>query len=540
VKSKESKAMSRRLLGALGVATLLLAVNAPVASAQSDNIHVRNAKSKALAERIDKIIYKRLEEAKIKPGPKADLAAFGRRLHIDLGGKIPTLLEIRDFVDPTNDSPTKLEDTVDRLLAQESYARNFSHYWRTVMLQGTNNQQQFNFEVFFEGWLRQQLADNKVGYDKIARAVFTAPPFQQQGFTPSVFYFLNENKAENLAGATARVFLGVKIECAQCHKHPFAKWTRQQFWEYAAFFSGVQPRQGPKGQQFNMNSKEIRIPETDTIAKAKFITGEEPQWRDNVAVRETLADWATSGNNPYFAKAAVDHVWQYFFGVGLMEPIMEPTDDSPPAHPELLDTLAQAFVDSGFDLKFLIRAIVLTEAYARSSVSLSEESKLDIQMFARMPVRGMMPEQLFDSLCEATNFEDNTYKENPFQQQQFGPQFNTPRAQFLAKFTTQDKRIETQTSILQALFLMNGKFINERCQLENNKSLQTIATANTTTQRRVETLYMLVLSRLPRPDESAKLVRYIESGAGGTSDPRQAVADVCWSLLNSSEFMLNH
>jgi hypothetical protein len=529
--------MNLRLIGAFGAATLLLAVTPVSVSAQGSGtaqLSGGKAQSKALAERIDKIIYKRLEQEKMKAGPKAELAQLARRLHIDLVGRIPNLLEIRDFLDPTNDSPTKLEDRVDALLADDAYAYNFAHHWRWVMLGSGTNQQRVNLQFQFEGWLRSRLSNN-TSYDKVAFELLTSAPNQQQGPTPSPFYTANENKAENLAGATAKVFLGVKIECAQCHKHPFAKWTQQQFWEYAAFFSGVtpQPKKG-KGPAPITSGKEIRIPETDIIAKAKFITGEAPLWKDNVPSRNTLAEWVTSPKNPYFARAAVDHVWQYFFGVSLMEPVVEPTDDSPPAHPELLDALAQAFTESGFDVKFLIRSIVLTDAYARASVGISEENKLDIEMFAKMPVRGMMPEQLFDSLCLATDFRDNTFNNNPYAPQQ-PPQQNTLRGQFLAKFTSQDKRIETQTSILQALYLMNSKFINDRCLPSNNVSLKTIATANTSTARRVETLYLIVLSRLPRPAETDKLVRYIESG-----DTTQTVADVYWALLNSSEFMLNH
>jgi hypothetical protein len=532
--------MHRYLIAAFALLSLVVAFPAAASSQSDAGGKSSAAKAKALAGRIDKIIYQRLEEAKIKPGPKADLAQFARRLNVDLVGKVPSLLEIRDFLDPTNDSPTKVEDRIDALLASDYYSYNFAHYFRSVMLSGTNNRQP-NLQLQFEGWLRAKL-DSNAGYDKLAHELLAAEPvLQQKGVGPVPYFTVNEYKAENLAGATARVFLGIKIECAQCHKHPFAKWTRQQFWEFAAFYAGVRPGQPKgKGQPFNANLRQIKIPETDQIAKAKFITGEEPVWKDNLPAWSTLADWTTSPKNPYFAKAAVDHVWQYFFGVSLMEPVFEPTDDSPPAYPELLDELAQSFIASGFDLKFLIRSIVLTDAYGRASVAQSEESRLDIQMFARMPVRGMMPEQLFDSLCEATNYQDNPFnKNNPYAPQQIGQQLNTARAQFLAKFTSQDKRIETQTSILQALYLMNGKFLNERCQLDSNVSLRTIATANTSTVQRVETLYLMALSRLPRPEETAKLVRYIESG-GGSNNPQQAVADVFWALLNSSEFMLNH
>jgi hypothetical protein len=530
--------MSRRLAGALGFATLLVGFLPSLALAQANGPTSRK-EAKALAERIDKIVNQRLVQEKVKAGAKADDAQFARRLHVDLVGKIPSLLEIKDYLE--NDSPDRLDDRLDELLESPQFIANWSHYWRSVMLSGTNNVQAFQFQVQFEGWLRDRLSKN-VGYDKIAHELVSSQPFnnQQQQNSPAAFYFVNENKPENLAGSTARVFLGVKIECAQCHKHPFAKWTREQFWEYAAFFAGINQGNRPQpkgGKQPDANQRSIKIPETDKVVQAKFITGEVPDWKTGSVTRTVLADWIISPQNPYFAKAAVDHVWQYFFGVSLMEPIFEPTDDSPPAHPDLLDELARSFVESGYDLKFLIRAIAQTEAYQRASVALNADNREQIQLFSRMPVRGMMPEQLFDSFAEATDYRQQQNYNN-MQFNQFGLP-DGPRALFLAKFTTQDKRIETQTSILQALYLMNGKFLADRVRIENNKSLETIATAPTSTARRVETLYLMVLSRLPRQDETAKLVRYIETG-GSSGNSQQAVADIYWALLNSSEFMLNH
>jgi Protein of unknown function (DUF1553)/Protein of unknown function (DUF1549) len=528
---------------ALGLATLLVGFAPCTAFGQSNDAVTSqnsNAESKALAQRLDQIINKRLDQAKIQAGPKAADAELARRLHIDLTGRIPTLLQIRDYLE--NDSPNKLEERIDELLAGPQFASNFAHYYRSVMLAGSNNQQAQALQFQFEGWLRNRLAGNS-GFDKIAREVISTPSqkqpgqFNQGGFSPNAFYIANENKAENLAGAAARVFLGIRIECAQCHKHPFAKWTRPQFWELAAFFADVQ--QGPMGKKDGpkASNREIMIPDTDKVVQAKFVTGEEPQWKDGVAPRAVLADWLTSPKNPYFAKAGADHVWQYFFGVSLTEPVFEPTDDSPPAHPELLEELANGFIASGYDLKFLVRAIVLTDAYQRASVALSPQTHEEIQFFARMPVRGMMPEQLYDSFAEATDSRQDMGNDDQFRQPNFGLQ-DTPRQQFLGKFTSQDKRIETQTSILQALFLMNGKFLADRVKLENNEALRTVATAPVSNARRVETLYLMVLSRLPRPEETSKLVRYIEAG-GGNGDPRQAVADVYWALLNSSEFMLN-
>src|SRR5262249_4936984 len=181
--------------------------------------------------------------------------------------------------------------------------------------------------------------------------------------------------------------------------------------------------------------------------------------------------------------------------------------------------------------------ITATQAYQRTSTGGTDAKKEDPHVFARMPVRGLSPEQLFDSLAEATEYQQEPMAPN--QRVFFDGRPATPRQQFIGKFTSQDKRIEWQTSILQALFMMNGKFIADATSLERNKTLNTIATAPTSVERRVETLYLVALSRPPRPDEMARVVRYVNSG-GPTGDSRRALADVFWALLNSAEFMLNH
>jgi hypothetical protein len=369
--------------------------------------------------------------------------------------------------------------------------------------------------------------------------LLTSPAQFNQGPSPAAFYFANENKAENLAATTSRVFLGVKLECAQCHAHPFAKWTRNQFWEYAVFFAGVQP-QGPRRVGFTPAStqgpRQLTIPGTDKVVKARFLNGAEPTWKAGTSNQAIVADWMIAADNPFFAKAAVDHVWSFFFGVSLLEPLAEPDDDGPAAHPELLDELTRQFIAHRYDLKFLVRSIIHSRAYQRASSHGSAENKDELYLFARMPVRGLTPEQLFDSVAEATDYQEPAMPVN----QPFQPfNLNSTRAQFLAKFADQNKRLDSQTSILQALFLMNGNFLAERTRLQNNRSLATIASAPRSTRQKIETLYLLVLSRQPRAEEADRLVRYVDDG-GPTHNPRQALADVYWALLNSGEFVLNH
>jgi len=514
--------MKKRLMISLGVA-MCLAIQPTVALAQGEGADYKK-KSRELANRIDRAINKKLAEEGVEPGKRAGLGQLARRLHIDLAGKIPTVVEFADLIDVTNDAPTKFEDRVDTLLASGSYSYNFTNYWRGILLYGGNQQLIQNLPQF-DLWLRNRLHQN-VGYDKMTREILTSqgapnPKAPNQplpaGATPQAFYQVNAT-IENQAGSTARIFMGIKIECAQCHQHPFASWSRLQFWELAAFFD---------------NNGTRRIPQTDIVAKAKYLTGEMPEVKGN-SYRVNLAEWLTTAQNPFFAKATVDHVWQYFFGVSLIEPILEATADSPPANPELLDELAKGFTDSGFDLKFLVRSIVLSDAYQRVSVALSEASKAELQLFAKVPVRGMLPEQLYDSIGVATGLKVDTAATQPGQPIRANPQ-NNQRQQFLNMFYSQDKRIESQTSILQALYLMNGPMVRDRASYV----LDTIGIQNTTTQRRVEAIYMLVLSRLPTPAEMERMSSFIERG-GGSGDPRQAAADICWVLLNSSEFLLNH
>lgn len=505
----------------------------------------------ALTKRIDDHIAAAQKDAGVIPGPPAEHGAFFRRLHLDLVGIIPTLHYVKDYIQ--NDSPDKLWMWSEQFLSDTTYSKHFAAVLRAHILNAANQQAQ-PLLPSFESWLRERLQANE-GYHKIVHKILepgseVANNMALRGMpqsgpgNPAAFYVAAESKAENLAGSASRVFLGVKLECAQCHAHPFAKWTKDEFWEFAAFFVGTQPafgRFGPDGAQpVNVpasTAREITIPGSAKVVKAKFLTGEEPIWKPNEPTRTVLADWITSPKNPYFAKATVDMVWQYFFGISLLEPIMEPSDDSPITHPQLLNDMAQSLIAHDFDLKFLIRAIVHTQAYQRSSGNHGPITKDDYVLFTRMPVRGLSPEQLFDSVVEAVIGPEGHKRFNAGPaMNNFNPrQLNSPRAQFLAKFVNDDKRHESQTTILQALFLMNGNFLAD--ELRKNRNLDDIARFNYSSEERVALLYRMMLSRQPRAEEVARLAPYLDAEP---TNVRQRLGDILWALLNSAEFRLNH
>jgi hypothetical protein len=512
--------MKSHCLLALGLGALYL-VLPPVLQAADKDVQ-------ALAKKIDERLAAGWAKD-VQPAPMADDAEFFRRIHLDLAGRIPSVTEARDFLD--DDRPAKRRLWVDRILEadpeypsyKDAYINHFTNVWRSWLLAQTNQAASFQ-QPALEAWLRQRLGTN-VGYDRLVRDLLSQPlggPGGPGEGSPVVFYQANENKPENLAGSTARLFLGVKLECAQCHNHPFATWTRNQFWQYAGFFTDVTPR--PQGAKAPPRGQ-IKIAGQDKVVRARFLDGKEPVWKDGASTRATLAEWMTAADNPYFARAIVNRMWAYLFGAPLASPDEGAGDEAAPAHKELLDDLARQFVAHHFDLKFLIRAITSSQAYQRTS-TVSHPSHKPPRLFARMPLRGLSPEQLFDSLAEATEFGDGVTAVLP------------ARAQFLGRFTTQEK-LDYQTSILQALYLMNNEFIAERTSLEKNRTLATLAEQRTSTARKVESLFLVVLSRKPRPAESERFVKYVEKG-GPARDPKKALADVFWVLLNSSEFILNH
>jgi hypothetical protein len=501
-----------------------------------------------LAKTIDRLVAARWAENGVKAAPVADDAEFVRRAYLDLAGRIPSVAEVRAFL--ADVSPDKRQKLIADLLSGPAYINNFGNIWRTLLLPEDNPANfQLRFYVpSFEAWLRKQFADN-VPYDQMVRELLTAKVASdgrgprellraggQGETTPMAFYMAKDAKPEELAAATSRLFLGVRLECAQCHNHPFGKWSRQQFWEYAAFFAGIQKQ----GEGFFVpirelnDRREIAIPNTSQVVQAAFLDGAEPQWKYKVGPRVTLAEWLTAKENPFFARATVNRVWGHFFGTGIVEPIDDFNDENKPSHPELLDELAKQFAAHDFDLKYVIRAITLSETYQLTSAR-TDPTQDEPHLYARMPVKGLTPEQLFDSLSLATGYREARLPTGPFV-----INANTPRAEFLAKFATQDKRTESQTSILHALALMNGRFVADATSVERSEALAGVLDAPfLDTAGRIETLYLATLSRKPKSDELQRLVKYVEGG-GPKKDPRAALADVFWALLNSSEFLLNH
>jgi Protein of unknown function (DUF1553)/Protein of unknown function (DUF1549) len=499
-----------------------------------------------LAATIDEHIARRWQAENVVPAPASDDASFLRRVSLDIAGKIPTVAQLHEFLDDT--SADKRRALVERLLDSPGYVMHTANVWRGVMIPEADISQEARFLLpSFEAWLRKKLSDN-TPYDELVREILTIsvdprlatnPLAMQAQVTPAGFYQAKQLKPENLAAGTARIFLGVRLECAQCHDHPFDEWKQEQFWGYAAFFAGLERAQdGPAGALGSVREffdrRELAIPGTDKKVIPTFLDGQKPKLKFRASPRDVLTQWVVARDNPYFARTAANRIWGRFFGIGLVDPVDDFTADNPASHPELLDELARAFSANGFDVKFMIRAITASKTYQLSSAQ-TDESQKNARLFARASLKGLSAEQIFDSIALATGFYEPFANRNPLNMAT-----GSARDEFVQLFdNSRDAVTEQQTTILQALGMMNGPFVTDATSLDKSATLASIAEFPLmTTSERIEALYLAALSRKPRADELARLVAYVDRG-GAREDSRQALGDIFWALLNSSEFLLN-
>jgi hypothetical protein len=534
-KPSRSNSMSKSQIWIAPV--FLLVATLPAWAAPEDQ---RRADALALAGRIDRYLEASGSANGIVPARLTDDGEFLRRVTLHLAGRIPMVSEVEPFL--ADKDPDKRIKVVEKLLASQRYPTHMARVWRALLLPEANGG-----GAPIEDWLRSRFAAN-ASYDSMVREMLTVDTANGGGgSSPISFYQAKEFKPENLADTTARLFLGVRLGCAQCHNHPFAEWKREQFWEYAAFFANVQQmnQRRPPGRQpaqppVASTARELKIPNTDKIAKAKFLNGQVPVWTENANPRAVLADWMTSKDNPYFARAAVNRVWSIFFGIGLSDPVDEMVGtESKPSQPDLLDDLARDFAAHDFDLKYLILAITTSKAYQRSS-ALSHPSQDTPGQFARAPLLGMTGEQLLDSVAEATrqNAVDNGR--------------GNGRGEFLNRFSNlSDRPTEYQTSIIQALALMNGRLTADATSLERSGVLGAVLASDfMDTPQKIETLYMATLTRKPTDKEIARATRFIDEALQNDGKPLspeekkvrslRALGDLFWVLLNSGEFFFNH
>jgi hypothetical protein len=453
-----------------------------------------------VAQRVDELMAREWKKNKIVPTEQADDAEFHRRIYLDLVGRVPTADNVRDFL--ASREPNKRAKLVDTLLRDSAHHAHFARLWRELLVP-TIDLQERQAQQPLETWLRDQFANN-TKYDQLTRALITA---NARDTTPAAIYARSFNRDPgNAAAATARVFLGVRLECARCHNHPFASWTRDQFWQLAAVFEDMED------VPFRVAwAPRIRIPDTTRVVMAALPDGTAVKEQPG-APRDQLSRWIAKPDNAFFARATVNRIWTLLCGSSLAE-LVEDGED-PPMHASACDELAREFVRSGFDIRFLIRTITATQAYQFTSMR-THESQDDPKAFSRMAIKPLSGDQLADTISVVflTNDVDT-------------------RNAILLRFSGSDG----ETTILQALWWMNGDVVS-RSTNATSRALIHITNTFLPIAEKVEELFLLTLNRKPTKGESERFVKYITANA---KQQNRAIADVFWVLLNSTEFSVNH
>ncbi len=497
----------------------------------------------ALTKLIDSEVAKRMAAEGIKPSPRSADAEFLRRAHLDLVGVIPSADKVDAFLQ--NKDTDKRAKVIDELLADPRFGKALAEIWSGIMIPRESNNRRLDHTPL-QQWLAKQFNDgvplNKLVFDLLVATGDT----EENGATT---YFVGNPTVDKMTDNVTRVFLGVQLQCAQCHNHPFTDWKQTEYWAMAAFFMKTKPTLNPqmaakKGVAPGITETAVKgggkkqvLPESAKIVPAKFLMGESPKLNPAEPYRPVLARWITGPNNPFFAKAMVNRFWYQLFGRGLVNPVDDMHQDNPPTHPELLAALTEQFKGSDFDVKYLLRAICNSEAYQRTSEPTSE-NRTDDKFLSHRTVRVLSPEQLYDSLTSIVGIpgagKKGPEKKLPPMGAKKGP--GGPRENFLTFFRIDEGTdpLEYQAGIPQALRLMNSGMFNNT----NGTILTSVQEGKTDPKQVIERLYVHALSRRPTDDESERLLSFVRQKAG--QPPRQSYADILWALINSSEFAFNH
>jgi len=521
-------------------------------------LHAVDAASFARSQRanyIDDLVLKKLELLRIAPSGQCTDAEFVRRAYLDTCGIVPPAAEAERFIaDPDPGKRTKL---IDRLLERPEYVDYWSYKWSDLLLVSSRKLPQPAMWAFYRA-IRQSVADNEP-WNRFARDILTASGSTIANGGGN--YFVLHKDVSELAEATSITFMGVSVGCAKCHNHPLEKWTQDEYWAFANLFSRVGLKNGDRSGEVLVQSRRdgealhLRrgLPMPPRPLDARPLPLDSPLDR-----RAYFADWLTAPDNPYFAKAVVNRVWRNYLGRGLVEAEDDLRVSNPPSNAELLQALADDFVKGGYDLKRLMRAILNSATYQRSSKP-SHENAVDDRYYSRYLPRRLPAEVILDAYSDITGVPTpfNEIKSaagdstTPVASYPRGTRaMQLPDSLLLSRFLEAFGRAErvatcscertSDASVTQALHLNNGATLNDKLRDKSSVVSKWLA-ENATDAVIVDRLFTAALSRKPTNDERASFLAILgESAKEGPQSRRETVEDFVWAILTSREFLFNH
>jgi hypothetical protein len=497
-------------------------------------------------------VLAKLEKLRLPPSPQCTDEEFIRRAYLDACGILPTPAEQKEFLDSKD--VRKREKLVDRLLARTEFTDHWAYKWSDLLLITTRRLPQPAVWSFYQ-FVRQSVADNKP-WDRFARDVLTASGSTMRNGAAN--YFVLHKDVSDLTETTSLTFMGMSITCARCHNHPLERWTQDQYWQMANLFSRVGMKNGRAGAVLvqSATSGEAYHPRRGAAMLPSPLDGKPLALDSDKDRRAYFVEWLTAPDNPYFAKAIVNRVWRSLMGRGLVEAEDDLRETNPPSNAELLDALAKDFVKGEYDVKRLIRTIMLSAAYQRSARPVPGNEK-DDRFHSRYLARRLQAEVILDAYSQVTgvptpfthlntNAKDATEKYDGFPLGTRAMQLpdSLVTSPFLDAFG-RPERSQTcscertdDASVTQALHLNNGKTLNDKLRARNSV-VSVWLKEKLSDAEVVGRLYRRALCRGPSKTELAKFTALLAEAGTDAVSRREAVEDLCWAVLTSREFVFN-
>ncbi len=484
---------------------------------------------------IDRLVWDKLQQLGIRPSDLADDATYLRRIYLDVTGRLPTVEDVRHFLDdPATDKRARL---VDELLDRDEYVDYQVLRWSDI-LRVDKSELTPQGAVAMTRWLRQQFQQN-TPYDQFARQVVVAQGnVFEEG--PAGFYQVHAD-GKSMARAISQVFLGVRIECAQCHHHPFEKWGERDYFAFAGFFSGVRGANGPTGGHkiVSRGGAALKHPRTDEEVATAALGAPPATFADMDDRRQVLADWMTAPDNPFFARMIANRTWAHYFARGLVEPLDDLRDTNPASNEPLLGALAQHLVAADFDVKSLTRTILNSRVYQLSSAS-NASNQLDGQNFSHAAWKTVPAEVLLDAISQVTDVSADFdgwprgYRAmriwDNLMPSYFFRVFGRP-----ARVSVCECERGSEPTMAQALHLMNSPEL--MLQISHRDGLtRRLSDSDRSADEIVDLLYLTAVSRFPSDQEKNLMRQAFQESI----DRRTATEDIMWTLLNTREFVYNH
>jgi len=501
---------------------------------------------------VDDAVFANLKEIGVPPSPVCDDSTFLRRVTLDIAGRLPTEEEAKTFF--ANKSPDKRDQVIDELLRSPDYADFFANKWTAMLKNRRDDASDMVANFAFHAWVRDSLLSNKP-YDQFVRELLAATG--QVIGNPPVAWYKRVKEPKDQIEDVAQLFLGVRMQCAQCHHHPFEKWSQDDYYSLSAFFSQVGRKpSGVRGEDLIFHKRGMAAAKnikTGLALKPAALGDTVPEIAADEDPRLRLAEWMKSPKNPFFARVLVNRYWKHFFQRGLVEPEDDIRDSNPPSNPELMAALEKHFISSGFDLKELVRTIARSHAYQLSSTP-NKDNLGDRQNYSRYYPRRLPAEVMLDSIDQlagtqtdfanlpagtrAVALPDNSYnRSSPFLRV-----FGRPENESVCEC----ERMQS-SSLAQSLHMINASDIRGKLANANGRA-EKLARDKRPNDEKIWDMYLAAFARAPRPEELKAALDYLAeprlNSAGqpvdSTKATRENFQDLLWALINSKEFLFNH